>query len=101
MTELIGWGSAVITLPTFGLQTYKQWRGRHEEVPASTLWFFILAILGSGGQVIYSWLLDNWVFLIVNVCLIANNLLGLGILAYRWRVTRKPSPHAMQPVPQG
>ena len=74
---------------------------RHEEVPASTLWFFILAILGSGGQVIYSWLLDNWVFLIVNVCLIANNLLGLGILAYRWRVTRKPSPHAMQPVPQG
>src|SRR3954469_20925869 len=77
MTELIGWGSAAITLPTFGLQTYKQWRGRHEEVPASTVWFFILAMLGSSGQVVYSWLLDNWVFLAVNVCLIANNLVGL------------------------
>ena len=46
----------------------------------------------------YSWLLDNWVFLVVNVCLIVNNLVAVGILVHRWRVTRKPSRDSGQPA---
>src|SRR4051794_654375 len=35
MQEIIGWGSAFVLLPTFGLQAYKQWQSRHEHAPAS------------------------------------------------------------------
>jgi MtN3 and saliva related transmembrane protein len=83
MQEIIGWGSAIISLPTFGMQAYKQWQNRHEQAPASALWFFILALIGNVGQIVYSWMLGNWVFFTVNACLIITNSLGLAIAIYR------------------
>jgi hypothetical protein len=83
MKELIGWGSALVLLPTFAIQTYKQWRGRHEPSPASALWFFILAFVGVSGQVVYSWMVGNWVYFALNACLVVTNGLGLGIAIHR------------------
>lgn len=81
--ELIGWGSALVLLPTFGLQTYKQWRKRDEPVSVSGLLFFVLALVGTGGQVVYSWLVGNWVYFALNAVLVVNNSLGLGIALHR------------------
>jgi hypothetical protein len=86
MREIIGWGSAFVLLPTFGLQAYKQWQNRHEHAPASTLWFFILALVGVSGQVAYSWMLGNWVYFVLNAFLVVTNSLGLA-LAIRRRGT--------------
>jgi hypothetical protein len=83
MREIIGWGSAFILLPTFGLQAYKQWQARHEHAPASTLWFFILALVGVAGQVAYSWMLGNWVYFVLNACLVVTNTLGLALALHR------------------
>lgn len=83
MEEIIGWGSALILLPTFGLQTYRQWKNRHEPIPESGLWFFILALAGTGGQAVYSWMIGNWVYLALNGCLVVNNGVGLGIALHR------------------
>jgi hypothetical protein len=83
MREIIGWGSALVLLPTFGLQAYKQWTNRHEHAPASTLWFFILALVGVTGQVIYSWMLGNWVYFVLNACLVVTNTLGLALALHR------------------
>ena len=91
MTELIGWGSALVLLPTFGLQTYKQWQSRHDPAPASSLWFFILALVGTGGQVVYSWMVGNMVYLALNACLVVNNTIGLGIAIHRYMKTRARS----------
>ena len=30
LAEVIGWGSALLLLPTFGIQTLRQWQARHE-----------------------------------------------------------------------
>jgi hypothetical protein len=83
MRELIGWGSALALIPTFGLQAYKQWQNRHEHAPASTLWFFVLALVGVVGQVVYSWMLGNWVYFVLNACLVVTNSLGLALAIHR------------------
>lgn len=83
MKEIIGWGSAFVLLPTFGLQAYKQWKNRDEHADASTLWFFILALIGVVGQVVYSWMLGNWVYFVLNACLIVTNVLGLALAIHR------------------
>src|SRR3954454_23521174 len=83
MQEIIGWGSAFVLLPTFGLQAYKQWQSRHEHAPASALWFFVLALVGVTGQVIYSWMLGNWVYFVLNACLVVTNTLGLALVLHR------------------
>jgi hypothetical protein len=41
------------------VQTYRQWRDRHEHAGATSLWFFILAFIGKLGQFIYSWMVNN------------------------------------------
>jgi hypothetical protein len=83
--DAIGWGSAVVLLPTFGVQVYKQWRSRDEPAPASSLWFFALALVGTGGQAIYSWLVGNAVYLALNAVLVVTNGIGLAIDLRRWR----------------
>ncbi len=91
MREIIGWGSAMVLLPTFGLQAFKQWENRHEHAPASTLWFFILALVGVTGQVVYSWMLGNWVYFVLNACLVVTNTLGLALAIHRWWIKGGPS----------
>jgi MtN3 and saliva related transmembrane protein len=95
MQELIGWGSALVLLPTFGVQTYRQWKGRHEHAGSISLWFFILAFIGTLGQFIYSWMVNNWVYLALNGCLVVNNAIGLGIAIYRTRLPAHEPASAM------
>lgn len=95
MDELIGWGSAAILVPAFFTQTYRQWQDRDRPVAASSLWFFVLVLIGTGGQVVYSWLVGNKVYLALNAVLVLNNLVGLGIAIHRWREARsRPDPAA-------
>lgn len=94
MQELIGWGSALVLLPTFGVQTYRQWHDRHEHAGAISLWFFVLAFVGTLGQFVYSWMLNNWVYLALNGVLTVNNAIGLGIAAYRSRIPAREPEHA-------
>ena len=85
MDELIGWGSAAILVPAFATQTYRQWCDRHKPVRTTALWFFILIVIGTGGQFVYSWLVHNWVYLVLNGVLLFNNLIGLGITIHQYR----------------
>src|SRR3954464_9544414 len=91
MKEIIGWGSAFVLIPTFGIQAYKQWQNRHEHAPASALWFFILALIGVTGQVIYSWMLGNWVYFVLNACLVVATTLGLALVIRRRAVPAQKS----------
>ncbi|HXG68756.1 MAG TPA: hypothetical protein VNO70_26905, partial [Blastocatellia bacterium] len=62
MTEAIGWTSSIILLLTVGRQVYKQWQERSSE--GVSKWLFIGQITASAGFLVYSWLLDNWVFVV-------------------------------------
>lgn len=74
MTDIIGWTSAVILLLTLGRQVYTEWRDRSTR--GLSRWLFIGQFAASSGFVIYSWLLENWVFLVTNLLLLLTAAMG-------------------------
>ncbi|HXG67190.1 MAG TPA: hypothetical protein VNO70_18955, partial [Blastocatellia bacterium] len=68
---------------TVGRQVYKQWQERSSE--GVSKWLFIGQITASAGFLVYSWLLDNWVFVVTNSLLLLNGLIGLGIVLWHKR----------------
>jgi MtN3 and saliva related transmembrane protein len=78
ITEAIGWISSFILVLTIGKQVYKQWQeGSSEGV---SKWLFIGQMAASLGFTIYSWLVNNWIFVITNAIMLLNGLLGLAIV---------------------
>ncbi len=78
MTEAIGWVSSLILLLTIGKQIYKQWQeGSSEGV---SKWLFVGQMAASLGFTIYSWLVGNWIFVVTNLLMLLNGLIGFGIV---------------------
>jgi hypothetical protein len=72
--DIIGWASSAILLWTVFRQVKKQWQaGRSEGVSS---WLFLGQIAASSGFIIYSWMLDNWVFVVTNVLLLLSAAIG-------------------------
>jgi uncharacterized protein with PQ loop repeat len=76
-TELIGWVSSGLLLFTIGRQIWKQWQEKSSEGVSKVL--FIGQIAASLGFIIYSYLVQNWVFVVTNVLMLLNGMIGLGI----------------------
>lgn len=72
--ELIGWLSAAVLLGTIGRQVYSQWRNGSSQ--GVSRWLFTGQLFASGGFVVYSWLLANWVFVATNGLMLVTALLG-------------------------
>ena len=85
-TDMIGWLSSAILLLTIGKQVHKQWSSGHSE--GVSVWLFLGQIAASVGFAIYSWLLNNKVFVFTNTLLIVNALLGYGIVLRNKRRAR-------------
>ncbi|HYE13549.1 MAG TPA: hypothetical protein VD968_03800 [Pyrinomonadaceae bacterium] len=78
MVEAVGWASSFILVLTIAKQVYKQWQeGRSEGV---SKWLFVGQISASLGFTVYSWLVNNWVFVVTNSLMLVNGLLGLLIV---------------------
>jgi MtN3 and saliva related transmembrane protein len=74
LTEVVGWISAVILAMTLSRQVYSQWRsGKSEGV---SHWLFIGQCAASVGFVIYSYLVENWVFVAVNAFILMTAVVG-------------------------
>ena len=83
MTEAVGWVSSFILVLTIAKQVYKQWHeGSSEGV---SKWLFIGQMAASLGFTIYSWLVNNWVFVVTNALMLLNGLAGLGIVLHHRR----------------
>lgn len=83
MTEIVGWASSLILVLTIAKQVYKQWHeGSSEGV---SKWLFIGQMAASLGFTIYSWLVNNWVFVVTNSLMLLNGLAGLGIVLHHRR----------------
>ena len=78
LTELIGWTSSIILLLTIAKQVHKQWESGTSE--GVSKWLFIGQMAASFGFAIYSWLVDNKVFVFTNTLMIFNGLLGYAIV---------------------
>ena len=94
MTELIGWISTLILCATISRQVYTQWKTKSTE--GVSHWLFLGQLAASLGFVVYSFLLENWVFVFSNVFMLVTALIG-QVLYLR---NRKNSPDAKDPAEQ-
>lgn len=85
--EAIGWTGALLLLVTLGRQVYTQWRdGRSQGV---SRWLFVGQLAASTAFLVYSWLLDNWVFVVTNALILVTAAVGEWIYL---RNRDKPGP---------
>lgn len=77
VTESIGWMAAVILLATVGRQVYTQWRTRSTR--GLSRWLFLGQLAASAGFVVYSVLVENWIFVATNAFMLATAALGQWI----------------------
>ena len=63
-TEIVGWFAAVVLLATIGYQVYVQWRSG--SVAGVSPWLFTGQLIASVAFLIYSVLVENWVFVVTN-----------------------------------
>jgi MtN3 and saliva related transmembrane protein len=85
--DLIGWASSAVLLLTIGRQVYTQWRTRSDA--GVSRWLFIGQMSASSGFVLYSYLLQNWVFLVSNIALLGTGI--AGEIIYLTNRSAKPS----------
>jgi hypothetical protein len=77
LVNAIGWTSSVILFLTIARQIYKQWHeGSSEGV---SKWLFIGQVAASLGFAVYSWFLNNWVFVVTNLLMLLSAIVGLII----------------------
>jgi uncharacterized protein with PQ loop repeat len=74
--ELIGWISAIILAMTISRQVYTQWKTKSCE--GVSPWLFVGQLAASIGFVAYSFLVDNWVFVVTNFFNAVAALIGQG-----------------------
>ncbi len=76
-TAVVGWISTGILVLTIGRQAYNQWR--EGSTAGLSKWLFVGQLAASTGFVIYSWRLDNVVFVVSNVFLLVIAAIGQAL----------------------
>jgi MtN3 and saliva related transmembrane protein len=72
--DWLGWGASAILLATLLRQVFVQWRERSTQGVSS--WLFVGQISASVGFVLYSWLVDNRVFVVTNSAILLTAIAG-------------------------
>lgn len=83
-TDMVGWLSASILILTISRQVYTQWRTK--SIEGVSHWLFIGQVAASTGFVIYSFLVENWVFVVANICILLTALAGQVIYMRNKRI---------------
>lgn len=89
LTDLTGWISALILILTISRQVYTQWKTR--STAGVSKWLFIGQLAASAGFVLYSFLVENWVFVATNAFMLLVGITGqLIYLRNKRREARNP-----------
>jgi uncharacterized protein with PQ loop repeat len=88
VTELIGWSAAAILLATLARQVYSQWKSGAAQ--GVSRWLFVGQLAASTGFVVYSALLDNWVFVVTNTLILITALVGEWVYLHNKRRKAQP-----------
>ncbi|XXS70090.1 hypothetical protein WMF43_41725 [Sorangium sp. So ce131] len=83
MEEVIGWASSIILVLTVAKQVYKQWKSKSSQ--GVSKWLFLGQMAASSGFVVYSWMVENWVFVVTNSLMLANGLAGYALVQLQRR----------------
>ena len=72
--DWLGWAASAVLLLTLGRQVLVQWNERSTSGLSS--WLFVGQVAASLGFIAYSWLLDNWVFVVTNTAILLTAIVG-------------------------
>src|SRR5581483_7979593 len=81
MTEIVGWASATVLLLTLARQVYVQ--SRTDSVAGVSKWLFRGQIAASIGFIVYSALVENWVFVVTNTLILVTAIFGQWLYWHR------------------
>ena len=88
--EWIGWLSSAILIATLAKQLRKQWLARTSE--GVSKWLFAGQVAAEIGFLVYSVLVENWIFAVTNGLLLVENFVGLAItLKFKKEALAKPA----------
>lgn len=75
--DYVGWAASAVLFATVCRQVWKQWKeGQREGV---SRWLFIGQMVASALFLVYSWMLQNWVFLVSNSFMLLAATIGQTI----------------------
>ncbi|TFW06479.1 hypothetical protein E4K72_10100 [Oxalobacteraceae bacterium OM1] len=96
-TDVVGWVSALILALTITRQVYTQWKTR--SVAGVSKWLFIGQLAASVGFTVYSWLVENWVFVATNFFMALTAVVGQMIyLQNKRRAARQQTMPGATPI---
>ena len=82
--DIVGWTASAILLATLTRQIITQWRDK--DAKGVSRWLFAGQMAASVGFIVYSWMLDNWVFIVTNSLILLTAVIGqVGLLMRRRR----------------
>ena len=84
--DVVGWLASAILLATLVKQIRKQ--AANKDAEGVSRWLFVGQIAASVGFIVYSWLLENWVFITTNSLILLTALIGQWVV---WRKDRDRS----------
>ena len=80
--DIVGWAASAILLATLSCQIITQWQDR--DAKGVSRWLFAGQIAASTGFIVYSWMLDNWVFIVTNALILLTAVIGqIGLVVRR------------------
>ena len=88
--DWLGWGASAVLLATLLRQVFVQWRERSTEGVSS--WLFVGQITASVGFILYSWLVDNRVFVVTNSAILLTAIVGQLIYRRNARLAEAAEP---------
>ncbi|HJV53567.1 MAG TPA: hypothetical protein VJ652_19020 [Noviherbaspirillum sp.] len=94
LTELIGWLSAGVLVLTISRQVYAQWRSGSAQ--GVSKWLFIGQLTASLGFTVYSYLVENWVFVFANFFIFLTAVAGECIYLRNRRLDARRNAQAQQ-----
>ena len=81
--DIVGWTASAILLATLTRQIVTQWRDK--DAKGVSRWLFAGQMAASVGFIVYSWMLDNWVFIVTNSLILLTAVIGQVMLLMRRR----------------
>ena len=85
--DIVGWSASIVLIATLVKQIHTQ--AKQRDIRGVTRWLFVGQSLASAGFVAYSWLLQNWVFIVTNSLILLTALVGEFVFWNKKRASAK------------
>ena len=77
--DLIGWLASAVLVATLSRQIWTQ--AHDDSARGVSRWLFAGQIASSLGFIAYSWMLDNWVFIVTNSIILLTAVVGQVVMS--------------------